>query len=69
MSQPKAPPVTVVIPVRNEEATIASILSALSRQVRADDRVIVVETGSTDHTPRILDEAAQAYPHVSVVHA
>jgi len=45
---PLAPRVTVVIPCRDDADFLDACLTALARQTRAADRVIVVDNGSTD---------------------
>jgi biofilm PGA synthesis N-glycosyltransferase PgaC len=49
--------VGVVMAIRNEEESIASVLDALDRQTLAPSRVVVVDDGSTDNTPRILRQS------------
>lgn len=60
----------VVVPVFNEEAAVAEVfaewLPAL-RRLGADLRVLAVNDGSTDSTPRLLRAIAAANPEV-VVH-
>ncbi len=48
--------VTVVIPAYNEEEGVRACLESVLRQTVAPDQVIVVDDGSTDGTPRILEE-------------
>lgn len=50
----------VVIPARNNAATLPRVLAALAAQVRAGDRVVVVDDGSTDATVQVL-AAAQSH--------
>ena len=47
-------PVTVVIPVLNEEQTIASLLDALLTGTRPPEEIVVSDGGSTDSTRRIV---------------
>src|SRR5260370_33963606 len=53
--------VSVIVPVYNEQATIANLLEALS-QVQLDMEVIVVDDASTDATWSILQELRQKEP-------
>lgn len=48
--------VTTVIPVFNGEKYLRATLDSLARQTRKPDRVIVLDDGSTDATPRIARE-------------
>lgn len=56
--------VTVVVPVRDEEATVADALESLARQDIGAERldVIVFDGGSTDATRRIAEGFATAAP-------
>lgn len=57
--------ITVIIPARNEEQTIAGVLRSLAQQDRISDcQVLVVDGGSTDGTAEI----AAAFPFVEVIH-
>jgi dolichol-phosphate mannosyltransferase len=47
--------VSVIVPVYNEEKTVAQVLTLLS-QVSLDTEVIVVDDASTDHTWEILQQ-------------
>ncbi len=47
-----APPISIVIPVKNEEANLALCLES----VKGFDEVVVVDSGSTDHTCQIAAE-------------
>ncbi len=62
---------SVFFPAYNDSGTIASmVVSALitARRLTSDYEVIVINDGSRDLTPRILDELARVYPEVKVVH-
>ncbi|MGY1740255.1 MULTISPECIES: glycosyltransferase family 2 protein [unclassified Blastococcus] len=62
-----APEVTVVVPARNEEATIEACLDSVLEQTGVDLEVIVVDNGSTDTTGEILRRRAVADPRVRVL--
>lgn len=50
-------PISVVVPVKNEEANLARCLTQLSHF----DEVIVVDSSSTDRTPQIAQECGATY--------
>jgi glycosyltransferase involved in cell wall biosynthesis len=74
MSAPQAPKpagLSVFFPAYNDSGTIASmVIRAVqaAAELTPDFEVIVVNDGSADATPAILDELARTYPHVRVVH-
>ncbi len=53
--------ISVVVPVYNEEKTVAQVLNVLS-QVALDMEVVVVDDASTDRTWEILQELRQQAP-------
>src|SRR6266567_5986040 len=53
--------VSVIVPVFNEEETVAQVLKSLS-QVSLDLEVVVVDDASTDRTWEILQELRQKEP-------
>ncbi len=62
---------SVFFPAYNDSGTIASmVVNALitARRLTPDYEVIVINDGSRDLTPQILDELARAYPAVKIVH-
>jgi chlorobactene glucosyltransferase len=50
----EAPLVSVLVPARNEEATIAACLRSLLRQDYPNLEIVVLNDGSTDATPRLV---------------
>jgi len=62
----KAPPqVSIIIPARNEEASLGSCLESLVNQTGVSFEIIVVNDHSTDHTAEI----AAAFPGVRTIDA
>ncbi len=70
-SMTKAAKMSVVLPVRNGEHLIIDrveqVLDALADMTRDVAEVVVVDDGSQDSTPEVLDELVQRYPQVRVV--
>lgn len=63
--------ITAFFPAYNDGGTIASmVISALLtlRELTDDYEVIVVNDGSADYTPQILEELARVYDNVRVIH-
>jgi len=60
-----SPLVSVIVPARNEERNIRRCVTSLLEQDYANFEVIVVDDGSADATPRILEEIAQHHPRGS----
>src|SRR6266581_5861900 len=54
---PESPPhVSIIVPVRNEEATIDACVASLLAQDYPDFDVTLIDDGSTDATPHLLAE-------------
>ncbi|MFL7839941.1 MAG: glycosyltransferase family 2 protein [Candidatus Promineifilaceae bacterium] len=72
MSEKQMPSISVFFPAYNDAGTITSmvITSLLTlRELTNDYEVIVIDDGSKDHTPAVLDELARVYPQeVRIVH-
>src|SRR5204862_8108958 len=58
----------VITPVRDEEAHVASTIESMVRQTIRPLEWIIVDDGSSDRTPQILDEYAGRYPWIHVLH-
>lgn len=66
----KAPTISVVVPARNEEKTIAQVVErsfAAIAQLETRGEVLVVDDGSTDGTGAVLDELQNRYPLLRVI--
>ena len=48
--------ISVIIPVRNEEASIGGLIESLLQQTLRPDEIVVTDGGSTDATPGIISE-------------
>jgi glycosyltransferase involved in cell wall biosynthesis len=62
---------SVFFPAYNDSGTIASMVIRavkVASELTPDFEVIVVNDGSADATPEIVDELARTYPRVRVVH-
>jgi glycosyltransferase involved in cell wall biosynthesis len=59
--------VSVVVPVRDERATLGTLFRALGRQTRPPDEIVVVDGGSADGSGRLARELAAGDPRVTVI--
>lgn len=48
--------VSIVVPARDEEASIRELLDSLLAQTRPPDEIVIADGGSTDATPQIIEE-------------
>ncbi len=64
MLQPK---ISLVIPVRDEAATIATLFEGIDRQVRPPDQIVIVDGGSRDGTPDRIRELSRGRQNVKLV--
>jgi glycosyltransferase involved in cell wall biosynthesis len=68
---PEKPSISVFFPAYNDGGTIPSmVLTALMtlRKLTDDYEVIVVNDGSADYTPEVLEELAARYAELRVIH-
>src|SRR5947209_20069088 len=64
---PESPPhVSIIVPVRNEEASIDACVASLLAQDYPDFDVTLIDDGSTDATPHLLAEWARRDQRVQV---
>ncbi len=64
----RLPLISVIIPARNEARNIYRCIQALLRQTYPHFELIVVDDRSSDETPHILAEQADADARISVIH-
>src|SRR5262249_15665476 len=72
-ASPAAKPagLSVFFPAYNDSGTIASMVIRavqVASELTPEYEVIIVNDGSVDATPTIIDELARTYPHVRAVH-
>ncbi len=64
----RRPLVSVLLPVRDAQATLRTCLRSLRRQTLRDHEVIAVDDGSADGSGDLLERAAVRDPRLVVVH-
>ncbi|MDX1623660.1 MAG: glycosyltransferase [Gemmatimonadota bacterium] len=62
-----APPLSVLLPVRDAADHLPTAIASLERQSHADFEVLAVDDGSTDESPAILAAWARRDPRVRVL--
>lgn len=62
------PLITIVVPVKNEEENIRRCIQSCIDSTYSSKQIIVVNDGSTDQTPRILDQMHRQYPNLHIIH-
>ena len=60
--------ISIVIPAYNCEKTIGRCLTSALEQTYPDKEIIVVDDGSSDQTPKILDEFQSRHAEIRVIH-
>lgn len=58
----------VVTPVRDEEAYLPFTIESMAKQTVRPQEWVIVDDGSTDKTPEIIDEYASKYSWIRAVH-
>lgn len=68
LQKDETPLVSICIPARNEEKTIARVLNSVINQSYSNFEILVLDDESTDNTPEILKEYQKSYPqYLSVI--
>ena len=60
--------VTVIVPVYNVQNYLEKCVRSILAQTFSDFELILVDDGSTDESPRICDQFAQADSRITVIH-
>ena len=61
--------VSIVVPVRDEEASIRELLDSLLAQTRPPDEIVITDGGSIDATPQIIEEYIRKGAPVRLIRA
>jgi O-antigen biosynthesis protein len=67
VGEPRCPLVSVVIPVRNRPEAVAAAIESVIAQTLESWELVVVDDGSTDHTPQVLEEWAARDRRIRIV--
>lgn len=62
------PPVSILVPCHNEAACLEETVAALRCVDYPKFEIIMIDDGSTDATPQMLDEYARQDPRIRVIH-
>lgn len=62
------PKLSIIVPVYNAEKVIERCIDSIINQDYEDYEAIVIDDGSTDNSPNILDEYAKKYDYIKVIH-
>ena len=60
--------VSVIVPVYNVQKYVKKCIDSILAQTLSDLEILCVDDGSTDNSGGILDEYAEKYSHLKVVH-
>lgn len=61
-----SPLISVIIPVHNGEKTIAETIASLLQQTYSNWELIVINDGSSDRTPILIQDILAQHPHIQV---
>jgi glycosyltransferase involved in cell wall biosynthesis len=63
----RVPLVSVIVPTYNQATFLPAAIASVVEQTFPSWEIIVVDDGSTDHTPSVLDELTRRVPGLRVV--
>src|SRR5690242_8602697 len=64
----ETPLVSILVPARNEERSIAQCVESLARQDYPCCEILVLDDQSEDQTAAIVEDLARRYPNVRLLH-
>lgn len=62
------PLISIVIPVYNNEKYLPAAVDSVLTQCRTNIEIVIVDDGSTDKTPELVDHLAEKHPEIRAVH-
>ena len=62
------PLISVIVPVYNVEKYLDRCLRSLLNQTYKNIEIVLIDDGSTDHSPQICDAYADKYSNVIAMH-
>jgi hyaluronan synthase len=68
LSNDNKPLVSMVVPVKNEEGNIRNCVQSCINSTYSNKEIIIVNDGSNDSTPQILDEMKKEEPLLRIIH-
>ena len=64
----KNPEISIIMPVYNSEKYLGKCIDSVLSQTFSDFELLLVDDGSSDHSPRLCDDYAQKDIRVKVIH-
>ena len=58
--------ISVIIPVQNTEEFLNECLDSVVEQTEKDIEIIIIDDGSTDHSPEIEEKYQKKYPNIKL---
>lgn len=59
---------SIIIPVYNTEKYLSKCINSVLHQTNTDYEIIIIDDGSTDQSPIILDKYSEEYKNIKVIH-
>lgn len=60
-------PISLVIPIRNEQDSIQNLIESIGRQTLQPDEIVLVDGGSTDETVSIVERIAEHNTRIKLI--